>query len=68
MPGATTGLINIFEVDGETMQIDQEQYLIDIETKHYILNIFFYTKFGIFISIWKLKIIELTHRSVTMWN
>lgn len=32
MPGATTGLINIFEVDGETMQIDQAKYLEDIET------------------------------------
>lgn len=32
MPGATEGLINIFEVDGETMQINQEQYLVDIET------------------------------------
>ena len=32
MPGATTGLINIFEVDGESMRIDQEQYLADIET------------------------------------
>ena len=32
MPGATEGLINIFEVDSETMQIDQEKYLEDIET------------------------------------
>lgn len=32
MPGATSGLINIFEVDGETMQINQEQYLADIAT------------------------------------
>lgn len=32
MPGATEGLINIFEVDGDTMQIDQEQYLEDIAT------------------------------------
>lgn len=32
MPGATTGLINIFEVDGDSMRIDQEQYLADIET------------------------------------
>ena len=32
MPGATEGLINIFEVDGDTMQIDQEQYLADIAT------------------------------------
>ena len=31
MPGATTGLINIFEVDSDTMQINQEQYLADIE-------------------------------------
>lgn len=32
MPGATEGLINIFEVDGDTMKIDQEQYLADIAT------------------------------------
>lgn len=32
MPGATEGLINIFEVDGDTMRINQEQYLIDIAT------------------------------------
>ena len=32
MPGATEGLINIFEVDGNTMQINQEQYLADIAT------------------------------------
>lgn len=32
MPGATEGLINIFEVDSDTMQIDQEQYLADIAT------------------------------------
>jgi|GEM_PF-2415106 len=32
MPGATEGLINIFEVDAETMQINQEQYLLDVET------------------------------------
>lgn len=31
MPGATTGLINIFEVDPNTMTIDQEAYLEDIE-------------------------------------
>ena len=31
MPGATTGLINIFEVDPDTMTIDQEAYLEDIE-------------------------------------
>lgn len=30
MPGATEGLINIFEVDGDIMQIDQEQYLADV--------------------------------------
>ena len=30
MPGATEGLINIFEVDENTMQIDQEQYIADI--------------------------------------
>lgn len=32
MPGATEGFINIFEVDGNTMQINQEQYLADIAT------------------------------------
>lgn len=32
MPGATTGLINIFDVDPDTMTIDEEQYLADIET------------------------------------
>ena len=31
MPGATEGLINIFEVDGEIMQINQEKFLCDIE-------------------------------------
>lgn len=31
MPGATTGLINIFEVNSELMTIDYEQYLEDIE-------------------------------------
>lgn len=31
MPGATTGLINIFEVDAETMTINQEAYLEDVE-------------------------------------
>lgn len=31
MPGATTGLINIFEVDAETMTINQEEYLEDVE-------------------------------------
>lgn len=31
MPGGITGLINIFEVDPETMTIDQEKYLEDIE-------------------------------------
>lgn len=30
MPGATEGLINIFEVDSNTMQINQEKYLADI--------------------------------------
>jgi len=32
MPGATEGFINIFEVDAETMQINQTQYIADIET------------------------------------
>ena len=31
MPGGITGLINIFEVDPETMTIDQEAYLEDVE-------------------------------------
>lgn len=31
MPGATTGFINIFEVDANTMKIDEESYLADIE-------------------------------------
>ena len=31
MPGATTGLINIFDVDNETMKIDETKYLADIE-------------------------------------
>lgn len=31
MPGGITGLFNIFEVDPETMTIDQEAYLEDIE-------------------------------------
>ena len=29
--GATTGLINIFEVDPETLKIDEAKYLADIE-------------------------------------
>lgn len=32
MPGATTGLINIFEVDAETMTIDEEAFEEDINT------------------------------------
>lgn len=32
MPGATEGLVNIFEVDGDTMKIKQEQFFADIET------------------------------------
>ena len=32
MPGGTAGLINIFDVDSETLQIDQEQYLLDVQT------------------------------------
>lgn len=31
MPGATTGLINIFDVDPETMKIDEAKYQADIE-------------------------------------
>ena len=30
MPGGTTGLINIFEVDAETMTIDVDKYNADI--------------------------------------
>lgn len=32
MPGGIEGLVNTFEVDGDTMQIDQAKYLEDIET------------------------------------
>ena len=32
MPGATEGLINIFEVDGDAMRIDEEKYLADVAT------------------------------------
>ena len=32
MPGATGGLVNTFEVDGNEMKIDGEQYLADIAT------------------------------------
>lgn len=32
MPGATEGFINIFDVDEDVMQINQEKYLSDIET------------------------------------
>ena len=32
MPAATGGLINIFDVDSETMRFDQEQFLADIAT------------------------------------
>ncbi|MDE6075968.1 MAG: hypothetical protein K2G26_05970, partial [Clostridia bacterium] len=32
MPGATEGLINIFEVDGSTMTYDQEAFVNDINT------------------------------------
>ena len=31
MPGAITGFINIFEVDPQTMKIDEKAYLADIE-------------------------------------
>lgn len=31
MPGNTQGLINIFDVDGQTMQYDQDAFLADIE-------------------------------------
>lgn len=31
MPGATTGFINVFEVDSSTLQIDYDKYLADIE-------------------------------------
>ncbi|MDE5549418.1 MAG: hypothetical protein K2J13_04110, partial [Clostridia bacterium] len=31
MPGATTGLINIFDVNPDTMTIDEESYLADIQ-------------------------------------
>ncbi len=32
MPGATEGFVNIFDVDGETMKIDEAQYLADVAT------------------------------------
>ncbi|MBR2322821.1 MAG: alpha/beta fold hydrolase [Clostridia bacterium] len=32
MPGGIEGLVNTFEVDGDTMQIDQAKYLEDVET------------------------------------
>ena len=32
MPGATSGLVNIFEVDGESMQINAEKFEADIAT------------------------------------
>ena len=41
MPGATTGLINIFEVDAETMTIDEEAFEEDINT----YGIFTYEEF-----------------------
>lgn len=42
MPGATTGLINIFEVEPDTMTIDEEQYLADIE----MYGLFTYEEFA----------------------
>lgn len=42
MPGATTGLINIFEVDPDTLTIDEEQYLADIE----MYGLFTYEEFA----------------------
>lgn len=42
MPGATTGLINIFEVDPDTMTIDEEKYLADIE----MYGLFTYEEFA----------------------
>lgn len=47
MPGATTGLINIFEVNGETMIVNQEQYLADIET----YGLFTYEEFAQYYDI-----------------
>ncbi len=47
MPGATTGLINIFEVDGQTMQINQQQYLADIEA----YGLFTYEEFSAILSV-----------------
>lgn len=32
MPGATEGFVNIFDVDGETMKIDEARYLADVAT------------------------------------
>ncbi len=42
MPGATRGLINIFEVNGSTMTIDQDQFLADID----IYGLFTYDEFA----------------------
>lgn len=47
MPGATTGLINIFEVDSDTMAIDQEAYLEDVEE----YGLFTYEEFNALCSI-----------------
>ena len=47
MPGATTGLINIFEVDPNTMTIDEEQYLADIAE----YGLFTYEEFAEIIAI-----------------
>lgn len=47
MPGATSGLINIFDVNPETMTIDEEQYLADIEE----YGLFTYEEFATLYSV-----------------
>lgn len=47
MPGATEGLINIFEVDSTTMQYDQEAFQADIQT----YGLFTYEEFSEIIPI-----------------
>ncbi|MDE6565686.1 MAG: InlB B-repeat-containing protein, partial [Clostridia bacterium] len=56
MPGATEGLINIFEVDSETMKIDVEQFNADIE------------KYGIYTYEEFAKIIPVTEEVFNAFN
>lgn len=50
VPGATEGLINIFEVNGENMQIDQSAFIDDIET----YGIFSYEEFCTYLPVPKI--------------